>query len=62
MSVEGLALHSLYPQTREVYRHWRLAEHFPSCQAYMENTNTAHNHICECEIFPRLIWLYMVSK
>lgn len=54
MSVVGLALWKLYPQTREVYRHWRLEANFPSFQAYMENTNTAHNHLYESHIFRKL--------
>lgn len=49
----GLALWSLYPQIREVYRHWRLEVNFPSFQAYMENLKTAQNHFCKILYFPR---------
>lgn len=31
---------------------------FPSSQAYMENTEAAHNHLCKSDIFPGQVWLY----
>lgn len=35
---------------------------FPSFQAWMENTNTAHNHLRESDIFLGSVLLYMALK